>query len=203
MKPSFRNLIKSTLPALIVVPAMLQHAQAQGNNITPDAAGNVVVAGTFDETNGSNWSILATGGTTPPFSVTIDKGALLTGNGPFANGVTVFTSNYTITNSGSLNVGAYGILSNVGGTIVNNQAGGLIQGGYDGINFDSRSIGSISSVISGISGSNGTVNNDGIIIGNNNGIYAGTGLVVDNSITGEITTSRTTASSRFTARSNN
>ncbi len=187
MKPSFRNLIKSTLPALIVVPAMLQHAQAQGNNITPDAAGNVVVAGTFDETNGSNWSILATGGTTPPFSVTIDKGALLTGNGPFANGVTVFTSNYTITNSGSLNVGAYGILSNVGGTIVNNQAGGLIQGGYDGINFDSRSIGSISSVISGISGSNGTVNNDGIIIGNNNGIYAGTGLVVDNSITGEIT----------------
>lgn len=49
MKPGFRNLIKSTLPALIVVPAMMQHAQAQPtNNITPDAAGNIVVAGTFD-----------------------------------------------------------------------------------------------------------------------------------------------------------
>ena len=191
MKPSFRNLIKSTLPALIVVPAMMQHAQAQPtHNITPDTAGNIVVAGTFDETNGTDWSILASGGSTSPFSVTINKGALLTGNGSFANGVTVSAPAYTVTNSGTLNVGAYGILSNLGGTVVINKNGGLIQGGYDGINFDSRdsdSSSSFSSVISGISGSNGTVTNDGSIIGNSNGIYAGTGLTVENGISGEIT----------------
>ncbi len=188
MKPSFRNLIKSTLPALIVVPAMMQHAQAQPtHNITPDAAGNIVVAGTFDETNGTDWSILASGGTTSPFSVTINKGALLTGNGSFANGVTVSAPAYTVTNSGTLNVGAYGILSNLGGTVVINTTDGLIQGGYDGITFDSRGSGSFSSVISTISGSSGTVQNDGSISGNNNGIYAGTGLTVENGINGEIT----------------
>lgn len=188
MKPGFRNLIKSTLPALIVVPAMMQQAQAQlANNIIPDAAGNIMVAGNFDETNGSNWSVFATGGTTPPFSVTINKGALLTGNGPSANGITVSAPSYTITNSGSLAAGAYGILSNLGGTVVNNNATGLIQGGYDGINFDSRIATSVSSTTSGISGSNGTVNNDGSIIGNNNGIYAGNALVVQNRVTGNIT----------------
>ncbi len=188
MKPSFRNLIKSTLPVLIIVPAMMQHVQAQPtNNITPDAAGNILVAGTFDETNGTGWSILASGGTTSPFSVTIHKDAILTGNGSFANGVTVSAAAYTVTNSGTLNVGGYGILSNLGGTVVVNTTDGLIQGGYDGIYFDSRSIGSFSSVVSGVSGSSGTVNNDGSIIGNNNGIYAGTGLTVENGVNGEIT----------------
>ncbi|MEO5714515.1 MAG: autotransporter outer membrane beta-barrel domain-containing protein [Luteolibacter sp.] len=178
---------------MIVVPALLQVAHAGGAShfILPDTAGNVVVNGDFDEINGSDWTVLANGGSTSPFSVKIKSGASLTGEEFRRNGVEVTTEGYTIQNSGSLDVGEFGILSTVGNTQVQNQTGGVIQGGYNGIDFTNGRIETVglnlpvaSEEIPG-----NTVVNDGSILGNSTGIYSESSstLTVENHASGVIT----------------
>ncbi len=194
MKPRFGRFTKAAFPALIVVPSLLQVAQAQlpSHLINPDAAGNVVVAGDFDELNGEDWTVLASGGPTAPFSVKIKSGAFLTGASENGNGVVVTSENYTIKNSGTLDVRQHGIISSVGDTVIKNNAGGLIQGGTYGVLFDLEdaiiaSSAPLASEVPLLSG--GTVLNDGAIIGDNSGIYSqsGIGLTVENHESGVIT----------------
>jgi len=167
MKPKFRRFVKKALPALIVVPALMNFAQAAV--IVPDSLGNVLVTGNFSGAS----TITATGGTTSPFTVTIESGASLTGDAGLQNGVTVSSNNYTINNSGSLSVAQRGVQSSNGDLIINNLVGGLIRGGNDGIHFDVDG-GTIvnDGTIAGITGSysDGIKGQDGMTITNNNSI---------------------------------
>ncbi len=191
MKPKFRRFVKKALPALIVVPALMNLASAAV--IVPDSLGNVLVTGNFSGAA----TITATGGNTSPFTVTIESGASLTGDAGLQNGVTVSTNNYTINNSGSLNVAQRGVQSSSGNLIINNLAGGLIRGGNDGIHFDVDG-GTVvnDGTIAGITGSDsdGVDGQDGMKITNNNsisgrshGIDVGDNLVLLNRFEASIT----------------
>lgn len=190
----------AVFPAIIVVPALLQVAQAQlpSRLIFPDSAGNVVVNGNFDELSGSDWTVIANGGklmvnsvSTSDFSVNIKSGALLTGDESRRNGVEVNSEGYFIRNSGSLDVKSYGVISYVGNTLVENKAGALIQGGIDGIRFSDEKSGWETRITSGVTNEipGNKVVNDGSILGssigiNSNGIST---LSVDNRAAGTIT----------------
>lgn len=192
-------------PAMIIVPSALQvvHAQRSTDIIYPDSDGNVVVKGNFDELSGSDWTVYANGegkkvftvdgGTIPSYSVKIKSGAELTGDQFIRNGVVVTTQGYTIENSGSLNVGNYGILADYGNTIVQNKSGGLIQGGNVGINFSNERIWVDSLNLLGndveVEAPGNTVINSGSIIGSSRGIYSGgySSLTVENQTGGTIT----------------
>ncbi len=190
MKPKYRRLFKATLPVLIVVPALMQPLHANiSNTILPNAAGDVDVAANFDETNGANWTVRANGGNASPFIVNIQQGAMLTGDIGQMAAVIVSSGNYTINNSGILNTAAYGIFSYAGDTIINNLAGGSIQGVYDGVNLSSNRK-RLSFDTLDIEMEGGTVINDGIILGGGNGIYGGDNVIVENHATGEITGNR-------------
>jgi len=191
MKPKFRRFVKNALPSLIVVPALMSIASAAV--IVPDSLGNVLVTSNFSGAS----TVTATGGSTSPFSVTIVSGASLTGDAVLQNGVTVSVNNYTINNSGSLNVAQRGIQSSSGNLIINNLSGGLIQGGNDGIHFDVDG-GTIvnDGTIAGITGSysDGIKGQDGMSITNNNsisgrqqGIDVGDELQLTNSFEATIT----------------
>lgn len=193
MKPKFKHFTGAAFPALIIVPAMLQVAQAlpPSNVITPDAAGNVVVNGNFDELNGSDWTVLASGGTTSPFTVEIKDGAVLTGSEERGYAVEVSAKPYTIDNFGSLSGSNSGIISRVSGTVINNHASGRIDGNFSGIEFQNEQF-TVTSLL-GVTGLDvavtGTVVNDGSITGNTNGITANSGvdLTVENHLSGFIT----------------
>ncbi|MEI7927132.1 MAG: hypothetical protein WCH40_01180, partial [Verrucomicrobiales bacterium] len=200
MKPKLRCLVKKALPALIVLPALIQQASGALHAINPDTAGNVLVTGNYDESNGSDWTILASGGNASPFTVTINSGALLTGDLTLQNGVTVSADNYTIDNSGSLNVAQRGIQSSSGNLIINNLVGGLIQGGNDGIHFnvnggtivnDGTIAGITGSYSDGIKGQDGMrVTNNGSISGNQQGVDVSNGLDLTNNLEATITANR-------------
>lgn len=190
MKPSFRSLIKSSLPALIIVPGLASTAHAQGNTILPNPAGDVVVSGNYDELNGADWTVLANGGTSGPFSVNIEEGALLTGASYLGIGVDVSVAGYTVTNAGILDAWQYGIYSSTGDLIVNNLAGARIEGGSYGILFSERRFDEFSQTLTSPLPEPVAipeVNNDGEIRGNNSGIYTRDELTLNNGIEGIIT----------------
>ena len=110
----------------------------------------------------------------------------LTGDSSIRNGVEVTAPRYTIDNFGTLNTLQYGVLSRSLGTVVNNKAGGSIQGGYIGIQFDSEQIVD-ARVMPDLETGPDTVINDGVIIGNQAGVAGNNGLVLHNNESGEIT----------------
>ena len=170
MKPSFRNLFRAALPAVIVVPMLSQPLRAGSSNIiNPDAAGDVNVAGNYDELNGSDWTVRATGGSSSPFLVTIGQGASLTGESSLMNAVEVASGYYTIDNSGSLNASRYGILSMAGDTVIKNHQGALIQGGWDGISLQGQETISLIDTVEVVE-SGASITNEGEILGSGNGI---------------------------------
>jgi uncharacterized protein YhjY with autotransporter beta-barrel domain len=187
MKPKFRRLIKKALPTWIVLPALMNVATAAV--IVPDSLGNVLVTGNFSGAA----TVSATGGSTSPFTVTIQNGASLTGDSFLQNGVNVNSANYTINNSGSLNVAQRGIQSSDGTLIINNLSGGLIQGANDGIHFNGNggtvvnngTIAGITGIYSdGIKGQNNLrVTNNLNISGKQQGVDAGNGLILTNNFT--------------------
>lgn len=187
MKPGFRNLLRTALPAVIVVPALALPLQAGiGNVIFPNGAGDVSVSGDYDELNGADWTVQANGGNASPFLVTIAQGTILTGDASLRNAVEVTSGSYTIDNSGTLDAFSYGVISWVNDTAVINREGGLISGGGDGISFNYRDTISLNSnVLDAVNGA--SVVNDGTIIGFGNGIFGGSNLTVRNGSTGEIT----------------
>lgn len=190
MKPSYRRLFKTTLPALIVVPALMQSLHAgTSHSILPDAAGDVDVASNYDELNGADWSVIANGGNASPFVVNIRQGAVLTGDPNQMATVLVTSPSYAINNSGSLSSINYGINSYAGDTIVNNLSGGSIQGSWNGVNLGFiDKIDSINTLnFETIEVEGGSVFNDGSITGGSNGISAGANLIVGNHESGVIT----------------
>lgn len=190
MKPRYRIFLKSALPALIVLPMLSQAVWAGGSRIiNPDAAGDVSVAGDYDELNGADWSVAASGGNASPFMVTIGQGASLTGDLSRSSVVEVTSGSYTIYNSGSLNGTNYGIYSMAGDTTIINREGALIQGGWDAISFQNRETISVFDAVLPPSGG-ASVTNDGEITGMGNGIFGGSDLTVVNGVTGKITGQR-------------
>jgi uncharacterized protein YhjY with autotransporter beta-barrel domain len=194
MKPRNSRLLHSSLPALIVVSAFAMPLHAVSNKtIVPNAAGDVTVAGNYDELNGADWTVLASGGNASPFVVNIQQGASLTGDVGQMAAVIVSSGNYTINNSGTLNTQSYGIYSYAGDTIVNNLAGGSIRGAYDGVSFSRNRKIPVFDTLNGpveIDVEGGTLVNDGIIIGDSNGVSGGSNVIVENHATGEITGNR-------------
>lgn len=193
MNPKRFNFRKKAFPALIIVPAMMQLAHAA--TIIPDSFGNVTVPAA---TNAAS-TVLANGGSSPTKVVTIQGGAVLTGDGVLQDGVQVTATGYTISNSGSLIVAGSGVTvdaaSSSTASVINN-AGGVIQGGDDGIHFDGNG-GSVTNfgTITGTGGplsdgiegfDNLTVINSGTISGAA-GIFAGAGLDVTNNFGNSIT----------------
>ena len=187
MKPRYRIFLKSALPALIVLPMFSLSVEAGSSHIiSPDAAGDVNVAGDYDELNGADWTVAATGGNASPFMVTIGQGASLTGDTSRNGVVEVSSGYYTIENSGSLNGTYHGILSMAGDTAIINHEGALIQGAWNGISFENRETITVLDTVDTVSG-NASVTNHGEIIGMGNGIFGGSGLTVVNGESGEIT----------------
>ncbi len=190
MKPRYRFFLKSALPALIVLPMLSQSVRAGSSRIiNPDAAGDVNVAGDYDELNGTDWTVAATGGNASPFMVTIGQGASLTGDLSRTSVVEVSSGYYTIENSGSLNGSGYGISSYAGDTTIINHEGALIQGNWDAISFEGREKISLFDTVDTVSGT-ASVTNHGEITGMGNGIFGGADLTVVNGETGRITGQR-------------
>lgn len=173
MKPSFHPLFRPVLPACVFVQFLASPAFAGApNEITPDPAGNIVVNGNFDETNGSDWTAVASGGTGPTFSVDFKSGLLLTGNSSLGNAVRVTSANYAILNSGTLRTKSDAISVTTGATSIINHAGGIIESGGSAINHLPE---------------NGNIDNSGSIVGGFSGISGNTGLNVHNQESGTIT----------------
>jgi hypothetical protein len=189
MKAKFPHFNIAVLPALIVVPAMMQAIHAASPNIIePDSAGNVTVTSDFTTTNGTDWTVLANGGSTPPFIVDIESGAILTGNPSINNAIEITALEYTINNAGTLDASNTGILANTSYSIINNQTGGIIRGGFSGISYRQKYDDMQISVYDE-SPTSGSVINYGSISGNAYGIDGGTNLSIENlegaTITGE------------------
>ncbi|BCU76966.1 autotransporter domain-containing protein [Luteolibacter sp. LG18] len=168
MKPKFLRLAKTALPALIVFgSAQILH----GAIIVPDTPGNVFVPGNYNGGLAAADSIAASGGTTPPYTVTVANGAILTGN---AGGdvVVVTSANYTINNAGQLTgSGGRGI--------------GAAGFGIDVINTGTISGGAGNSAVS--AGSIGTLTNSSLIRGDNTGIFVtGNATTITNNLGGII-----------------
>lgn len=171
MKPNIRPMFRPVLPACVFVQLLTvqAHAQLPTNFIDPDPAGNVLVVGGFDEANGSNWTVRASGGTGPAFTVDLKSGLLLTGESSNGNGVQVTSANYTINNSATINTKSSGVNVTTGSTVINNLVGATIQGGNTGISHSPEG---------------GNVLNAGLITGGFSGISAGNGLELLNEKTG-------------------
>jgi uncharacterized protein YhjY with autotransporter beta-barrel domain len=186
MKAKIRHTPLAILPALFGFPIAIQFVHAQGPNIIePDSAGNRVVPGNFDEIHGSDWTLRASGGTTPPFTVDIEAGAVLTGSPSLGNAVEISVPEYTINNAGTLDASESGILSFASSSIINNLSGGIIRGEFSGIGYSQISM---AKTIQTIDESliSGNVFNYGNISGNAYGIHGGTGLKIENFETGSI-----------------
>jgi uncharacterized protein YhjY with autotransporter beta-barrel domain len=173
MKPSIRPMFRPVLPACVFIQFIATHAfAASPNEINPDAAGNVVVSGTFDETNGSDWTVVASGGNGPTFTVDLKNGLLLTGSNSFGNAVRVTSAKYAIFNSGTLRTNSDAISVLTGATSILNRSGATIEGGGSGISHSPE---------------DGNIENSGIILGRFSGISGNNGLTVLNQQSGTIT----------------
>lgn len=159
--------------------------------INPDSYGNITVPASTNSPD----TLLASGGLASNPVVVIEGGAVITGDAGFLNGALISGTNYTIQNSGSVsgaNEGIYVDTVAAGSVIINNYAGGLIQGGDDGIFLEDdggtiSNFGTIQGITGvgsdGIDGFDGiTVTNNGLISGVASGIFAADGLVVTNNL---------------------
>ena len=177
MKPKFRNLLRNALPALIIIPAMTQMAQAL--IITPDGAGNVFVTSLNSGPN----SILANGSILlfpPPYVVNVAAGTNLSGDAVQIDTVKVTVAGYTVTNNGTLTSTRDAINSTVSTTIINSSlkliTGGAVAGsnGIEVLGGAATSItnaGTISSFDNAIS----ITSNIATITNNAGGIISATG----------------------------
>jgi uncharacterized protein with beta-barrel porin domain len=186
MKPRFHRSLPFILPAIIVIPAMLQFSPAA--TILPAPSGNVTVpAGT----NAAD-SVLASGGISPTPVVTIQAGATLTGDAVVMSTVVVSAPGYTIDNAGTLRSVAEGIFVEAAASptvTIQLAPGSLTEGGNDGIYLDGnggmvRNLGTIRGItgatsdgieafngfmlenFGGISGANGLLAEDGLVLQN-------------------------------------
>jgi uncharacterized protein YhjY with autotransporter beta-barrel domain len=124
--------------------------------------GNLVVTAADSGAN----TITATGGTNPaPYTVTVNLGAVLTGDPTREVGISVTRAGYTLWNSGSLSGNLNGVLTTASVTI--NNAGSITGLNASGIQTVA----------------NTDISNSGIISGANNGIFATTGLNLTNTAT--------------------
>ncbi|MFD0892726.1 autotransporter domain-containing protein [Luteolibacter ambystomatis] len=106
--------------------------------INPDTPGNVFVPSNYNGGLPAADSINASGGTTAPYTVTIQAGAILIGDPGIMDGIEVTSDNYTINNSGSVS-GLHGIDSNANVVIVNNY-GTFSSTGAEGIHAKGGSL---------------------------------------------------------------
>lgn len=187
MKPKFRHLLRKALPALIVF------SSAHAGVINPDTPGNILVPGNYNSGLAAADTIQASGGTTSPFNVTIQNGAIIVGDAGLQDGLRITSLNYTIDNFGSLSGNVQGIdatflstinnsgfingvtgegISSVGGGVINNLAGGIINGADDAIYLYSNG---------------GTIVNNGVIQGlvgaGSDGISADDTVSITNTLT--------------------
>lgn len=170
------------------------HPFVYAASIVPDTFGNITVPAA---TNAAD-TITATGGTSPSPVVTVENGAILTGDPGLQNAAVIYTPGYTVNNAGSLSGAVEGIFittSASGAIVINNQSSGIIQGGNDAVYFNDNG-GSVtnSGIIRGINGANSdgisafddlTVINSGEISGVS-GIYADNNVDVTNNLGGAI-----------------
>lgn len=205
MKPKFRRFVKRALPALIIVPAMMQAASAA--TILPDGFGNVLIT-----TADSGAHNIQTGFGGPPpagaHEIRIDAGASITPAGGDAVEIQVSNASgatYTINNNGTLSAnpgapGQHGIdtIDMAGFTpsiTVNNTATGTISG-FSGIRANNLLTLDNAGTIQGLGFSDGavftknggSVTNSGTISGNVHGIESDNplgNLIVNN--TGSVT----------------
>lgn len=133
MKPRFSSLRKAAFPALIIVPAFFQPAMAgdpiSDRIISPIADGSVTVTEEFTSDDDTDWTVEADSVNGSNLKVTVEEGAKLTGAPEVDNGIDVITDNYTVENSGEINVGGIGVNSRTGDTVIKNLASGKIFGG--------------------------------------------------------------------------
>ncbi len=137
MKPRFTSFRKAAFPALIIVPAFFQPVMAgdpiPDRIIHPLADGSVTVTEEFTSDDNTDWTVEADSMAGSNLKVTIVEGAKLTGAPEVDNGIDVITDNYTVGNSGEINVGGIGVLSRTGDTVIKNLTSGKISGGNVGI----------------------------------------------------------------------
>ncbi len=123
MKPKYQNIIRKTLPLIIIVPALSQLTNAAV--ISTAGNGSLIVTAAD---NGAN-HIVANGGATP--IVTIDSGTILL-NDPTFDSLLVNSAGYSIVNAGSLTSALSAISSPGFSTDITNS--GTLSGGVYGIN---------------------------------------------------------------------
>ena len=169
---------------------MLQMASA--GTVAVGADGNLTVTSDYQtvaepDLADTNNTIRATGGSTTPNTITVNAGAVLTGDAAYLSAVSVEIAGYSLVNAGSLSGQEYGVDSPANNVNVTNS--GTIQGvTLDGIYAGGGSVISNSNgILGGTNGINfhtagGTVNNSGSIAGGSgSGILAISGLSLSNS----------------------
>jgi len=182
MKPRLRRFFKAIFRVLIVVPAMTQVAHA--GTITPDKFGDIIVsAGTYNDT------ILASGGSSTPWIVNVQLGAVVKGDAVLLDAVDVSIGGYTINNAGVLDSeSGTGIDAGVAVTVKNYNLFGTaeITGGTTGVIVGAGSTVTNGHYGYGISVITGGI--DGVIVGANSNVYnhgritgiTGNGITVTN-----------------------
>ena len=114
MKLRFTSFRKAAFPALIIVPAFFQPVMAGDPTpdriIRPIVDGSVTVTEEFTSDDDTDWTVEADSVSGSNLQVIIEEGAKLTGAPEVDNGIDVITDNYTVGNSGEINVGGIGVL---------------------------------------------------------------------------------------------
>jgi len=165
MKPKFRRFLKKALPVFIVVPAMMQVSKA---TVYSGLSGNEIVVTGGNDTWRADSS-------NAPLTLTIANGVTLYGDpgNSFFSPIQVITDGYTIINNGTLSptTGTAGI--NAGFPFFTDDVTILNNGTIDATN--------LTHAVAGIIVNDGaTITNAGGITGIQNGIQAGSDLLLNN-----------------------